>query len=50
MLENALKNVIHTFGKFCGIQKAPLATPLDHSIEVFEAISDNIETSVQKYR
>jgi hypothetical protein len=50
LLEVALKNAINTFGRFCDIHKAPLATPIDHSIEIFEAISDSIETSVQKYR
>jgi len=27
-----------------------LATPLDYTIDIFENISDNIETSVKKYR
>lgn len=31
-LEAALKNAIATLGKFTDIQKAPLASPLDHSL------------------
>ena len=41
-LEIAVKNAINVFGKFVDIHKAPLATPLDHSLDIFEAISDNI--------
>ena len=49
-LEIAIKNAIGAFGKFADIKKTPLATPLDYSVDIFEAISDNIQTSVQKYR
>jgi hypothetical protein len=49
-LENAIKNAINAFGKFVNISKAPLATLADHGLNIFEAITDNIETSVQRYK
>lgn len=49
-LENAIKTAITALGKFVGVQKTALGNPLDHSVDIFEAITDSIETSVQKYR
>ena len=49
-MENAIKNAINAFGKFVNISKAPLATVADHGLNIFEAITDNIETSVQRYK
>lgn len=49
-LEVAIKNAIATMGRFVDIQKAPLASPLDHSLDIFEAIGDNIQMAVQRYR
>jgi hypothetical protein len=49
-LESAIKNAINAFGKFVSISKAPLATVADHGLNIFEAITDNIETSVQRYK
>lgn len=37
-------------GKFVDVQKAPLATALDHSLDIFEAVGDNIQMAVQRYR
>lgn len=50
LLENAIKNAINSFGKFVSLQKPPLATVVDHGLNIFEAITDNIETAVQRYR
>lgn len=41
-LEAAFKNAIGLMGIFANVQKAPLATLVDHSVEIFEAITDNI--------
>lgn len=49
-LEQALKNAINALGKFSGVQKTPLASPLDYTLQIFEALSDNIQTAVQRYR
>jgi hypothetical protein len=49
-LENAIKSAINLFGKFVNLPKAPLATVADHGLNIFEAITDNIETSVQRYK
>lgn len=49
-LENALKNTIGIFGKFVQIQKSTMGSTVDYGLEVFEAVTDLIETSAKKYR
>ena len=49
-LQTSLRAAITAFGKLTQVQKAPLATPVDHGLDIFEAITDNIETAAQKFR
>ena len=37
-------------GKLADIKKGTNSSVLDYSVQIFEAISDNIEMSVNKYR